>query len=96
MTDRADTCEYEGCSTDAEFAFYNPREGGTSLLCAEHLDDADDFFDVRTWVTAGYAMPVDDWDGPGSLPVTPQRKDQQKARRAVDQLLRGGSPGHSH
>jgi NAD(P)H-dependent FMN reductase len=96
MTDRTDVCEYKTCSTDAAFAFYNPREGGTTLLCTDHLSDVDDFFDVRTWLTAGYAVSIDEWDGPGSLPLTPRREDQQRARQAVDRLIRGGGSGHRH
>ena len=96
MADSTDVCERDACSSDASFAFYNPHNGQTMLLCTDHLDGFDDFFDVRTWVSAGYALPIEEWQGPRSLPRTPTREDQQQARRAVDQMLRGHSPSHNH
>lgn len=91
MTDACEECE-----DDAEFAFYHPETAETMSLCGEHLDDINDFFGLRSWLLAGYAVPAEEADQHRPLPRTPRREDEQRARRSIDQLIRGGSPSHSH
>ncbi|MFB6096797.1 MAG: hypothetical protein ABEJ74_05365 [Haloferacaceae archaeon] len=90
-----ETCAQAGCETDAEFAFYHPETGETMSLCGDHLEEVNDFFGTRSWLLAGYAVPIEEADE-YRLPRTPVQEHERRARRSVDQLLRGGSPSHHH
>jgi hypothetical protein len=89
-------CAHEGCTDEAEFRFYNPETGGTSDLCGEHLEAVNDFFGTRSWLLAGYAVPLEDVDARTSLPLLPRNEEEQRARRSVDQLVRTGETSHHH
>lgn len=91
----SEICAQEGCETEAAFQFYDPETGETTKLCSEHLEEVNEFFGARSWVLAGYAVPIEDADE-YRLPRMPHSEEEQRARRSVDQLIRGGSPSHHH
>ena len=82
-----DACQEPGCERDAEYEFYRPETGQVELVCRDHLAAANELIEVRSWLLAGYARPVED-AGRQSLPKTPRRPEERQAREAVDQLVR--------
>lgn len=79
-------CAESGCDTDAAFWLYDRDSDRWRPVCERHLLSVHPSIEVRVWLEAGYARPVE-LERPAGTPSEPSGGREAGFREAVDDAM---------